>query len=280
MTAASASSAAAQTPRATASVLTSNVAATVEQILTGEPSVERLNAALRHLSKWRTVLLENTLVAQSGEVVLAGPFAGMIYSVKASEGARTARLLGVYEAALAPVIETIVERAYPLVIDVGSAEGYYAVGLARRMPGARVLARDDNPAARALCATLAAANGVALQIEVGGRLGHADFAICAAQPTVVICDIEGAEAELLDPDRAPGLRHADILVEVHEGMRPGLLAALQARFAPSHSATLIQPRLEAATLPAWTHELSDLDRLLLLWEWRASPTPWLWMERK
>jgi hypothetical protein len=25
-------------------------------------------------------------------------------------------------------------------------------------------------------------------------------------------------------------------------------------------------------------ELSDLDRLLALWEWRSGPTPWLWME--
>lgn len=280
MTAASASSSASEAPRTSPTPLTKSVAASVEQILAGEPSVERLNAALRHLSKWRTVLLENTLVAQSGETVLSGPFQGMRYAVKASEGSRTARLLGVYEAALAPVIELIISRAYPLVIDVGSAEGYYAVGLARRMPGARVLARDDNPAARTLCTALAEANGVAAQVEVGGRLEHADFEVSSLQPTVVICDIEGAEADLLDPDRAPGLRHADILVEVHEGMRPGLLAALQARFAPSHRVAVIQPRLDAATLPAWTHELSDLDRLLLLWEWRATPTPWLWMERK
>jgi len=25
--------------------------------------------------------------------------------------------------------------------------------------------------------------------------------------------------------------------------------------------------------------LGDLDRLLLLWEWRSTPTPWLWMRR-
>jgi hypothetical protein len=262
------------------SPLTHSVAVSLRSLLAEEPSVDNLNAALRHLAKWRTVLLENTLVSLSGEAVLSGPFKGMVYGGKASEGSRTARLLGAYEAALAPVIETIIAQAYPLVIDVGSAEGYYAVGLARRMPGSRILARDENPSAQALCAALATANDVAGRIVIGGRLDHADFDICAAQPTAILCDIEGAEGELLDPVRAPGLLHADILVEVHEGMRPGLLAALRARFAPSHHLTLIQPRLDASTLPGWTNQLNDLDRLLLLWEWRASPTPWLWMQRK
>jgi len=267
-------------PRGDTTPLTLGVAASLEALLAGRPSTGQLNAALRHLAKWRTVLLNNTLVALSGEAVLSGPFAGMIYGGKASEGSRTARLLGVYEAALAPVIETMIARAYALVIDVGSAEGYYAVGLARRMPNTRIVARDANPAAQALCRALAHANGVADRVEIGGRIEHADFAICETQPTAILCDIEGAEAELLDPARAPGLRHADILVEVHEGMRPGLLAALQARFAPSHRIALVQPKLEAGALPDWTHQLNDLDRLLLLWEWRASPTPWLWMQRR
>ena len=32
----------------------------------------------------------------------------------------------------------------------------------------------------------------------------------------LICDIEGGEAELLDPDQSPALLNFDLLVEVHE----------------------------------------------------------------
>jgi hypothetical protein len=249
-------------------------------LLDGPPSADRLAAALRHLAKWRAALLEEALVRRSGERVLTGPFAGMAYPVRASEGSRTARLLGAYEASLHPVIETIVARAYPLVIDVGSAEGYYAVGLARRMPGTRVLARDDSPAAQELCRRLAKANGVTDRVEIGGRMEPADFAICEGTRAVVVCDIEGAEGGLLDPAAGPGLRAADILVEVHEGMHPGLVEGLTARFAPTHRVTPLGRTLAPQALPGWTEALSDLDRLLLLWEWRASPTPWLWMERR
>ncbi len=266
-----------QTDSGAASRLTLATTDRLRHLADADPSVDQLTVALRHLAKWRSAVLENTLVVLSGQAVLSGPFAGMIYDVRASEGSRTARLIGCYEASLIPVIETIIARAYPLVIDVGSAEGYYAVGLARRMPRTRVLARDENAKAQDLCAALAKTNSV--QVEIGGRMDHADFAVCRGQPTVLICDIEGGEGELLDPVAAPGLLHADILVEVHEGMRPGLLALLQARFAATHKITRLDRRLDDSAMPPWADGLSDLDRLLLLWEWRSTPTPWLWMER-
>jgi hypothetical protein len=244
------------------------------------PTPQRLEMQLRQLAKWRSIVLANTLLARGGGRIPAGPFRGMVYATEASEGGRAPRLLGSYEASLHPIIETVIARAYPQVLDIGCAEGYYAVGLARRMPGTIVHARDSDPRARALCADLAAANGVTDRLRIGPEIAHADLALCAAAPTFVLCDIEGAEGALLDPAVAPALAQADLLVEVHEGMRPGLLATLTARFAATHRVTRIDRQLSPDLLPDWAETLSDLDRLLLLWEWRATPTPWLWMERR
>jgi SAM-dependent methyltransferase len=247
--------------------------------LSAEPlTLQRLERQLRHLAKWRSIMLANTQGVRSGEIIPAGPFAGMSYPIQAAEGCRAPRLLGAYEASLQPVVETVIDRAHAQILDIGCAEGYYAVGLARRMPATTVHARDTDPRARALCLALARANGVEDRIKLGSEVTHADFVLCEAAPTFILCDIEGAEGELLDPSRAPGLSCADILVEVHEGMRPGLLAALTARFTPTHRVTRLDRSLRPDLLPDWAESLSDLDRLLLLWEWRASPTPWLWME--
>jgi hypothetical protein len=251
----------------------------LQALVAGKPDTAKLALALRLLAKWRSRLIENTLRHRDGTTVLSGPFKGMAYDIAAAEGAYVARLLGSYERSLAPVIEDIIAAGYPLVIDIGCAEGYYAVGLARRMPQTLVLARDDNPQAKELCAALALANGVGDRVQVGGRFRHADFAICNNQPTVVICDIEGAEAALLDPTRAPGLLVADILVEVHETTHPGLLDELTDRFTRTHVVTRIDRKLDDSALPDWMESLSDMDRLLALWEWRAGPTPWLWMQR-
>lgn len=252
----------------------------LRRIAAQDPDPAQLAAALRLLAKWRSELISNTLVKRSGTTILSGPFQGMKYATDGAEGTRSSRLLGVYEASLAPVIDTIIARAYPLVIDIGSAEGYYAVGLARRMPATRLMARDESPKAQDLCRALAALNDVADRVEIGGRMDHAGLAICATTPTAIICDIEGAEGDLLDPTAAPALRAADILVEVHEFMAPGLLALLTTRFAPTHTITRIDRQIDASSLPTWMEELSDLDRLIALWEWRGGPTPWLWMQHK
>lgn len=265
-------------PTQAPSPLTRSVDEALARLGSDPATPQRLEQQLRLLAKWRSSVLANTLAARAGGVIPAGPFQGMLYSVAASEGGRAPRLLGAYEASLHPVIETVIARAYPQVLDIGCAEGYYAVGLARRMPQTTVHAHDLDPQARDLCAELAATNHVADRLQIGPEVAHADFAICNAARTFILCDIEGGEGALLDPALAPGLRQADILVEVHEGMRPGLVASLTARFAPTHRITRIDRDLRLDLLPDWAETLSDLDRLLLLWEWRSSPTPWLWME--
>lgn len=262
------------------SPLTRHVTQSIRDMLAGPPDGTTLMLALRQLAKWRSQIIANTVAQRDGPTLTHGPFSGMHYTVAASEGAYTARRLGCYEASLVPVIEAIIAQNPALIIDIGCAEGYYAVGLARRMPAARIMARDANPQAQALCATLALANGLADRVQIGGLIEGRDLDICTAQPTVIICDIEGAEAELLNPATAPGLLAADILVEVHESLRPGLLALLTARFSPSHTIIRIDRKLDDAALPAWMEDLSDMDRLLALWEWRAGPTPWLWMESR
>jgi hypothetical protein len=231
--------------------LTEVAAAGLAELANGPPDRRRLEGALRHLAKWRSAILQNTVVAKTGHLVQGGPFAGMDYGVPPAEGAGAARLLGAYEASLHPVIETIIARGYAQVVDIGCAEGYYAVGLARRMPQARVLARDISAACAGRLCRLWQANGVADRVEVGGLFTHADFALCRAVQTAVICDIEGAEADLLDPAAAPDLLRPTFWSRCHDGMRPGLTARLTARFAASHRITRIDRVLRPDLLPDW-----------------------------
>ncbi len=263
-----------------ASQFNKRVHAELLQLLGGEPTSDQLNLALRKLAKWRAHLIENTLVQKSGNAIKHGPFAGMAYDVRASEGGRVPRLLGGYEASLAPVIDMIVDKNPDLIVDVGCAEGYYAVGLARRLPNATIWARDADEQARKKCTQLATSNGVENRVEVGGLMTHADFDICLRHRSVVICDIEGAEEHLLDPARARGLTAADILVECHTHQRKDITSVIRDRFSASHDITQIDRSLDMDALPDWMDSWNDLDRLLALWEWRSAPTPWLWMTAK
>jgi len=76
--------------------------------------------------------------------------------------------LGCYEHELHPHVERLIGRTFDALLNIGCADGYYAVGLARRMPGAPVFAHDLNPKAQTGCREVAALNGVAERGQVGG----------------------------------------------------------------------------------------------------------------
>ncbi len=234
------------------------------------------NSCLRLLLKWRSQELSAQLIANHGGRVSGGPFAGMAYIAEASEGGLAPRLIGTYEAELHPALMALAARGVDRVIDVGCAEGYYAVGLARLMPQARVEAYDIDPKARAACAELARRNDVAGRVEVRERF-DVDAVGEVGPRTLVFIDAEGAEADILTEAAPSALRRADLIVETHPGMRPGVTELLQARFAATHEVEVVRGRLKPA--PA---ELADalplpLDEFAATWEWRATPTPWLVM---
>ena len=116
-----------------------NICSQAVEVLSNSSRVDiRLNHTLRLLSKWRSVLVANTLLHHEASRVLNGPFQGMNFHSAASEGCLVPKLLGCYEQPLHPFLEAAFARDYDVVLNIGSAEGYYAVGLALRMPGARI----------------------------------------------------------------------------------------------------------------------------------------------
>ena len=188
---------------------------------TNDPNAS-LNNSLRLLSKWRSVLIQNTLIEHEGTKVLQGPLAGMEFVERSAEGCHIAKLLDCYEQPLQPYITAAIEKNYSTLLNIGCAEGYYAVGLARAMPNARSLAFDTDPKAQVACRELAAKNGVSDRVEVDGLFSPADFANYDQLSTLVFYDIEGAELELLDPEFAPALKSMDLIVESHECLRRGI----------------------------------------------------------
>jgi hypothetical protein len=229
---------------------------------------------LRMAAKHRALLLQNTLLQAYGPTILGGPFAGMSFVRQVAEGCCVPKLLGCYEEELHPYVEEAVLRDYTQVLNIGVAEGYYAVGLARRMPGAKIFAFDIDDNAQQTCAAVARSNGVAERVQVGGLFRGEDFERYAEKRTLLVCDIEGAERQLLDPYMYPALQRMDVIVELHDCLIPGLSTEVVSRFEATHDVTLVKQAGRGAPLPPLFDNLSHLDRLLAVWEWRSGPTPW------
>jgi hypothetical protein len=244
------------------------------------PSIMRSLVSSRYRSHKR---IQKQIVAVTGGRVAAGPFTGLRYTHRAVGSMLGPKLLGTYELELAPVINQIAAISYPVVIDIGAAEGYYAVGLAMRLPSARIIAFEAQVDQHRTLLHMADLNGVRERIEMRG-MGTVQTlgGVLPADPhnarTLIICDIEGYETELLDPVALPKLQHADVLVELHDCYRPRISELLRSRFASSHRIThiLTRPRT-LADWPAGVPLRDDL-KLRAMHEGRPGEMAWFWMQ--
>ena len=216
---------------------------------------------------------------EHGLQVMGGPFQGMRYVNAAVGSALLPKLVGSYEAELHSILQSLPDDLYELVIDVGCAEGYYAVGLARKWPRAQVLAYDIDTHGQALCARMAGENGVAERVQVRGECDENTLRVLAGKRALLVSDCEGFELELLDPEQSPELRDCDILVEMHDFLGRPVCPVICERFADTHVITLIDtaPR-NPADYPCLMF-LPTSDQLVALDEMRPA-MQWAFLQSK
>ena len=172
--------------------------------------------------------------------VLSGIFEGITMPLEASWGGLSARVAGSYEEELVPDLAALIAAEPPVVIDAGSAEGYYA-GLARALPSSTVYAFDISRDARRVCRLAAARNGVR-NLHVRGRIDPRQLRAVLVPNALVLADVEGYETILLEPSRVPDLCRAAIIVEFHEWIVPGATTLVLDRFTATHHIKMIDSR--------------------------------------
>ncbi len=191
--------------------------------------------------------VDRAFVARHGARVLGGPFAGMAYPPSAAGRVHhlVAKLLGAYERELAAVVAEQLARRPPLFVDVGAADGYYAVGFAVASPSTRVHAFEVDPVAKRALRALARLNGAADRVVVHGPANPWRLASLDLHGAFVLCDCEGAELDVLAGEAVPALAGATVLVEVHplgDGEGHGDTGPpLRERFEASHTVRAFEP---------------------------------------
>jgi len=202
--------------------------------------------------QWGRVALAKRFIEAHGEIVCGGPFARMKLPYEECFAGYLAMMVGSLERELEPAIMAAINRNYSRILNIGCAEGYYAVGFAIKSKAASVHAYDIDPWARRYCTRLAALNGAADRVQVRGWCDHAAITAVARESTLILCACEGYEFELLDPVKCPLLNQCDLIVEMHDFARSGgVTAPILARFRDTHNCTIveIQPR-DAFMYPA------------------------------
>ena len=192
------------------------------------PMRERaLATSTKQRDLWRSETVQERQRRVSREVydlaagnVLYGPFSGMRLSDSPwwGESDLGAQCLGLYEQEVLNQIVTLGTAGCQSFIDIGAADGYYAIGALFSNLFEQALCFEMSEAGRGVISENWVANGSPGQLEV---MSTATEDALLALPSeilnsaLVLIDIEGGEFELLTEQVLEKFSRATIIVEIH-----------------------------------------------------------------
>lgn len=235
-------------------------------------SVYQAVQAHRFARRYRRLV--DKFVAACGRSVQSGPFLNIRYLDHAYSSALLPKLLGTYEDELHPYVRQFLAKPSDTIIDIGCAEGYYAVGLALTSPTSRVLAYDIDPAARASCRELAELNGVADRVTIKAGFEPTEMQPFADLHPLVICDVDGYETELFSLGMESYWRGADLIVELHDYLGIPCRETVERCLRDTHDIEIVASRDKSEDRLEHLEFLSSDERRLAVNELRP-PQHWL-----
>ncbi|MDX2272971.1 MAG: hypothetical protein NW237_13630 [Cyanobacteriota bacterium] len=246
-------------------------------------SIRSRNYQHRFLQRQGLDIINRQFIDNYGTTVLHGLFSGMTYPQESLAVRHSIpKLLGSYEMELHSSLDAIILNAksqYECVIDIGSAEGYYAVGLALKtdLP---VIAFDTEPRELDFCKKMAILNDVAHQMTFKNWCSS-QYLSELNKRCFIMCDCEGYEAILFDEVAIRGLSRSDLLIELHDTQENNITDPLIERFSVTHTAKLIssQPR-NPDSFPELNFLNSKDNALKAISEYRREGQRWVLFRAK
>ena len=236
------------------------------------------------LRPWKNPISYTLLLAiklLGSKEVVSGPFKGLKFSQRFPT---KPMLIGVWEKEISFIWDSLQE--FTCIIDIGAAEGFYAVGLARKYPDKMIFAFEMNLSNQRLLQKVISDNFVK-NVEIRGKCEYDDLKDFGGKldNALMVMDCEGYEVELLNANSLTIFKNTYILVELHEMYAPGCTNELRERFSSTHNIQEIEGKHR--NINDWPKELKFLkylypNELLLdfMDEGRPYPMNWLYMKPK
>lgn len=191
-------------------------------------------------------------------------------------------LLGLYEQEVLTVLERS-SRGRRVLIDVGAADGYYAIGALKSELFDRAICFEIDPYGRHVIELQAEANGVGGRILILGEAGCGFLTQARTaqafdnSEAVMLMDIEGGEFELLTEHMIEEMRGLILIVEIHDfdSRSSDDVADLITRLQPHFSVDVITQSERNPNTFDELSEWSDDDRWLLCSESRRKRMTWI-----
>ena len=218
--------------------------------------------------------------------VLNGPFRGMKYLSTSNGSQLLPKLIGSYEEPIHNWIFNIINNPiYSVIVDVGCAEGYYAVGFARSQHRPQIFAFDIDNSALVNAKKLSVINGLSESIKFYNKFEFKALKNILNdnpnQKVLIFMDIEGDERNFLDTTKYPLIKECDILVELHDCFYPGLTQKINSFFSQTHNIEIVKDYPWREGVYSFnSKDFSSEETLFLFNENRPNGMSWMLAKKK
>ena len=217
-------------------------------------------------------------------VVMNGPFSGMKYpSLFSHSSSIFPKIIGSYENELEPTFNNLFEKSFNAIFNIGSAEGYFAIGLAIKFPNSTVYAFEQNQKSLENCIKMGELNNVK-NVIYNNKFEIFDLNKYQFDNCLVVCDIEGAEKEIFTSSSINNFINSWLIIEVHDFIYHNLSNIISENFQNTHKINIIKSRSDLHKILNYKfHKPEKFDFLtkkFLYSEYRPKNLCWLFMEPK
>lgn len=193
--------------------------------------------------------------------IVNGIFTGMMLSPDLFPQHLAPKYLGTYEDELSVFVQWCIKQNPDAIVNVGCAEGYYAVGLATRLPITPIFAFDADPKARHATSAHARLNKLD-NVNVDGVVSARELDILLGKFSnpLLILDCEGCEKEFIYLKRVNNILHSYLLIELHPNVHENIQKELQFELSNTHQCHLVLPKKNKPIPKNCEKYLSNLHR--------------------
>ncbi len=211
------------------------------------------------------------------DCVLSGPFKGLKVE---SENFVPSQILGMFENELHFLLKNkLLKKKYENLINLGVANGYYLLGLLKFGNFSKGYAIDIDTKHFRKIKELIISNNINSEVIFFDNFSKLEIYTENIKNSLLVCDIEGDEKNIIDIKKNPWLSNNDLLVEVHNDE---IMQKIKRDFNSSHT---IETIFNSATINyKLPNEIKNketfnhIDKLYLSGSLRISKTPWLYLE--
>ena len=193
-----------------------------------------------------------------------------------SNGDLASKIYGFYEN---KIQEKLKEINKPILIDIGAADGFFAVGCLYSNLSKYCYAFEQNEISKSALYKTAEINNVNNQISIMGKVDNKNFFSSLPNDldlseTVILCDIEGEEFKFFSEPILRKLKKSNLIIEIHnENSNSKEIPLLKIAKKYFDVSIIIDSNKDMSEFNM-LHNLNDIDRNLIACEGRSYIGKW------